>query len=356
MKLLTSILVSVVIAVLGAGVVFFALSFKEETEGAVSNDGPEATRVEIEALTTTTVEDTLHLTGQLVPWKSIVISAEANGNIEQQHVERGDVVAAEQELFHIDTTNIRATYKQAAARNSLAAQELKRVQGLQKSGISSPQAYDQAQTERTLAAAELAASEVRLERSVVYAPFDGVVDQLFREENEFVDYGTDLLRIIQLDRLKAIVPVPERDIIHFDVGDTVELQLEALPDSSFTGTIFRISPSADRATRTFGVEVEIDNSDGKLKPGMTIRAKFVRQNFENAIVIPIYSVLALENQRFAVVEEDGVARWRSIKVAGLQGSLVHVASGLEAEDRLVVKGQRELRDGQPVVVVTEAVE
>ncbi len=359
MKIIMSIVFSFAIAGAGVLTVFFALTLKEETADALTEEAIAeslTTKVRIQVLEPATVEDSLKLTGQLIPWKSITISAEANGNIEQQHVERGDIVKAEQELFHIDTINIRANHRQAEARSTLAEQELKRIKGLQKSGISSPQALDQAMSERTFAAADLAATEVRFQRSVVYAPFDGVVDELFREENEFVDFGTELLRIIQLDKLKAIVPIPERDIVFFSEGDKVDLQLEALPDSSFTGTIYRINPSADRATRTFPVEIEVDNSNAKLKPGMTIRATLVRQHFEDAIVVPIYSVLAMENQRFAVVEQEGVAHWRAIEVAGLQGSMVHVSSGLEVGEHLIVKGQRELRDGQLVEVIPGAAE
>jgi len=353
MRMLTSIGVCLALICAGAGVLY-VLVFSQPPASAQQETAPPPAlpevSVRIDELRPQPFEDLLYLTGQLLAWEDLVISAEANGNVEWQGVEIGDEVAAGDELYRIDTVSIQADYARAAARLELAQEELQRYEGLQASGVGSAQAYDQARAEAKLARAELRSNEVRLERSIVRAPIDGVISMLEKEQGEFVDFGTALCGLVQIDRLNAAIPVPEKDIPFFSVGDTVVLRFDALPDREFEGTIFRIAPTADLATRTYLVEIEVQNDDRLLRPGMTARASMVRRIFEDSIVVPIFAIRALENQYFVMVEQDGIAHVRPIVPAQLQGNLVRVGSGLSAGDRLIISGHRELRDGAPVRV------
>jgi len=146
------------------------------------------------------------------------------------------------------------------------------------------------------------------------------------------------------------VAVPEQDILRFEAGDPVDLTLEALGGDGRAGSIYRIATTADMLTRTFQVEVAVDNADGLLKPGMTVRARLLRGRFEDAIAAPLFAVMAVENQHFVAVEEEGIARLRQVKLGRTQGDRVHVTEGLAAGERLIVTGQRDLRDGDAVNV------
>jgi membrane fusion protein (multidrug efflux system) len=348
-RYLISAVVCVVIA--GAGA---AITYTVTRPGAALADTAPvevpATNVEVRPLSPQPFQDRLHLTGQVFAWEDIGISSEANGVIEYQNVEIGKLVSKGDELYRIDTVSIQADHAQAKAQAELARSEMKRTEGLRSGGVASPQAFDQHAAELKLAEAALRATEVRLERSIVRAPIDGVVSVLSKELGEFADFGTELCRLVRVDKVNAIIPVPERDIPFFALGDTVEMQFDAFPEQTFSGTIFRIAPKADAATRTFPVEIELPNADGVLRPGMTARASLVRQVFEEAIVVPIFAVRALENQYFVMVEENGIARSRAIIPGRLQGSEVQVLEGLAAGERLIVSGHRELRDGAPVTV------
>lgn len=352
-RVLLQSLLCLITAGLGAAVVYlFAFAPMRAAASAPPAPAPATpgTNVRVETIIPAPFEDKLYLTGQALAWERIDISSEGNGNLELQRVEIGQAVKKGEELFHIDTIAIQSELAQAKARLSLAQQELERMEGLRKSGVASPQALDQAETEELLAQATLRSLEVRLERSIVRAPIDGVISTLHKELGEYVDFGTPLCEIVQTDRLNAVIPVPERDIPRFAKGNEVTIRFDAFPGREFTGAIFRMQPTADLATRTFPVEIELPNPDGLLKPGMTARAEMVRERIEGAITVPLFAVRPMENQYFVVLEKDGVAQVRQIIPGKLSGDRVHVVSGLQAGERLIVSGQRDLRDGAPVVV------
>lgn len=308
------------------------------------------TNVHVQVLEPKPFDDLLHLTGQALAWERIEVASEGAGNILKQNIEIGAAVSKGDILFEIDTIAIQADNAQAKARHILAQEELKRVEALTKSGVASPQALDQARSEERVALAALRATETRFNRSIVPAPLDGVVSDLLKERGEYVDFGTPMVELVQIDRLNAVIPVPERDIPRFNLGDSVEIQFDAFPGETFTGTIFRIQPSADLTTRTYPVEVELPNPDGRLRPGMTARAAMVRERHPDAIVIPLFAIRPMENQYFVVLEQDGFAHLRQVVPGKISGDQVHILSGLSAGERLIVSGHRDLREGVPVVV------
>lgn len=357
MKRFVSIVVCLALLGLCAGVVYtVAGHISSKSPNLGTDGGGTVTNVQVQVLAPVTVEDVIPLTGRIEPWERIAISSESVGNIEWQGIEEGDRITAGQELFRVDTTAIKTSYDQVIARRNLAVQELDRIQNLRRDGIESPQALDRVMANRDVAEADVLAVKIRLDKSIVRAPINGTAERVYRKQNEFVDMGARLVDIIQVDRVKATVGIPERDLPGFSVGDAVAVNLDAYPGQAFEGTIYRIAASADMTTRTFSAEIAIDNAKGLLKPGMTVRAKMLRGVFPDSIAVPIFSVLSVQNHRFVVVEEDGVARIRPIEVGVLQGDIVQATQGLRAGDRLIVVGHRDLRDGDRVQVTAETSE
>jgi membrane fusion protein (multidrug efflux system) len=349
---LSFVLCAVTVAV-GSGLVYFfaVLPARAAAEAPPEPQPPTpGTNVHVEVLAPAPFEDILYLTGQALAWETIDISSEANGRIDTQEIEIGEAVKKGDELFQIDTVAIQADHAHAKASLALAQEELKRAEGLRKSGVAAPQLLDQARTEEQLAQVALRSVQVRLDRSTVRAPIDGVVSVLHKELGEFADFGTALCEIVQTDRLNAAIPVPEREIGRFKEGDQVRIRFDAIPDKAYEGTIFRIQPTADLVTRTYPVEIEIQNPEGEMKPGMTARAEMVRERIEDAITVPLFAIRPMENQYFVMIEQEGVAHMRQIMPGKLNGDRVHVLSGVAAGDRLIVSGHRELREGAAVVV------
>lgn len=297
------------------------------------------------------LEDRLVLTGVVQPWEDVRVSAEATGIIEQQDVVEGQEVSAGQELIRVDTSLMQAQLDQALAQQRLASQELQRTETLSSKGITTGQAMDKAQADRDMAEANLRLFKIRIDKSVVKAPFAGIIDTLFKEENEFIDMGTPLFRLVQLHKVKICIGIPEREICCFKKGDAAPVSLDALEGKDFTGVIHKLAPTADASTLTFPCEVEVDNAERLIKPGMIGRVALLRKHYTEAISVPLFAVLSVENQRFVYVESDGKARMRPIETGVIQGNRVQVVQGLTAGERLIVSGQRSLQDGDAVSVL-----
>ncbi len=352
-RLLSVFWVLAVFVMTGYFVLTHTAKFQAKT--ALSGEAREIppTNVEILVVEPTAFEDRVVVNGQISAWEEVVLSAETAGIIEWIGVHVGDKVKQGQELARIDTTSIRIAYEQAAARETLARQELERMKALRKSQAVSQQDLDRAQTQADVAAADLRAVEDRLKKSVVTAPIQGLVNQRFKEPHEFVDTGTPLIHLVRVDKVKAVAALPERDVNAVRIGDSAVVTIEAAGNKTCEGKVYRIGTSADPFTRTFPVEVELDNSEGCLRPGMTCRVFFVRARYEPAVVIPLFSVLTLENERFVAVEENGTAHFRRVLVGAIEGDRAYIAEGLHPGDHLIVTGHREVRDGHPVRVLNQ---
>lgn len=301
-------------------------------------------------------EDRLVLTGNIVPWEEVWLSAEVGGKIEVKAVEQGDRVSKGQELLRVDTDALRLQLEQARTREVLAGRELTRIQNLRKDDISSKQNLDQATAEHDVASATVRVLDLQLAKSVLRAPFDGIVDTLMHEESEFVEAGRPLLHLVQVYKVKAGVGIPERDIANFAVGDSVAVSVDALPGREFTGTVYRIATTASPGTRTFASEIELDNADASLRAGMIARVRLVRKVFPDAITVPIFAVLPRQNGYAVFVEENGAAQIRDVEVGIFQNDCVLIPRGLSAGDRVIVAGQHDVQPGGAVRVMKEAAE
>lgn len=345
MRVLIGIAASLFVMGIGALIVFGAWRAKlSEPEATVLTERL-LPSVAVHTLAGTTIEDELLLVGVADPWFAVTLSAETLGRIERQTVEEGDAVERDEELLLINTTALQAELELAEARHELAKQEFERLLRLQEGGISSPQDYDRALSEQKSAAANLRLTQIELNQSVIRAPIPGTIDVLHHEQGEFVSVGTPLARIVQVDRVKIRLGIPERDVVHFEPGEIVALHFDAYPDRSFEGRIHQIATTAEAASRSFVTEIEVDNADGALRPGMVARASLVRQRYENAIAIPIFAVMKRNNQNYVFVEEGERAVERPVRLGFHRGGDVHVMEGLSPGDRLIITGQRELRDG-----------
>ncbi len=333
-------------AVIVVGVWAAALSTPQEIV-----EKPDTTpAVAVQTIAPHRVEDRLYLTGVAEPWEAVTISAEISGKIEWQGRDEGDPIQAGEEIIRINTTAIQARLDQARAEHTLSGQEFERIRELRDRGISSPQEFDRASTNREAKQAMVRLAEVDFEHSVIKPGITGVVDRMYNEAGEFITVGMPLVRIVQVDKLKVLVGIPERDVSHFKPGDTVQMRFDALTDRIIEGRIFRIATTAEPSSRSFVTEIEVENPGGVLKPGMVARVALVRAAFPEAITVPMFAVLSRPEGRFVFVERDGVAEMRSIEVGFFQEGEVLVTRGLSGGENLIVTGQRTLRDGEPVRV------
>ena len=209
-----------------------------------------------------------------------------------------------------------------------------------------------AEAELTSTQAELARAREDLADTQVRAPFTGVISEKQITLGEQVVPGTILFRLADFTIVKLLIRIPTDDIEFLHPGMGAEVIVSGLSET-FRGRVEHIGPSADHETRTFPVEVLVENQGSKrLLPGMFARAHIPVRTYPKAILIPRTSVLSESGGPAVFVAdiEHGIARRRPVTIARTFGSRHLIRRGLQAGDLLVIMGQRLLRDGATIRV------
>nr|MCH9681448.1 efflux RND transporter periplasmic adaptor subunit [Deltaproteobacteria bacterium] len=247
----------------------------------------------------------------------------------------------------VDSSLHKARLKQAKAEQRAAKRELARADKLQ--GVISSAERDAARDRLDLAFTGTRIAELAASRAAVRAPFDGVLAEVDLERGEVAAPGAPVARLVQLDPIKINLSVADRDVVALKVGTEVQIQTDGNAGHR-TGTIVRIGPAADLETRAFTVEVEADNADRALLPGMIARVDIEQAIARDALVIPQSFLVTKREENGVFIIEDEVARWRPLTLGALVRDQVVIEDGLDVGANIVVVGQRGLADGDPLIV------
>jgi membrane fusion protein (multidrug efflux system) len=336
----------------------------EDAEAAAS-----AVRVRVARVRPAAFEDQVEVTGHLEAERDAVLSARAAGTLEflaplGRRVRRGQVVARIDPGLPLTGVKQAEAAKAAAAANlALAEETFRRQKPLYEEGVISALEFQQIQARYEQSKAELARAEASLaqaresvENTRLLAPFSGVVDAHQVDEGEQVSPGTPVLRVVDAATLTVRAGLPERYAADIEVGTPVEVRLPAYGLEPRPGEVRFVATAIDPRSRTFDIEVELDNESGRLKPEMVARLLVTRARLEDALVIDQDAVLRDEEGEHVFVVVDGrrgpVARRRSVEVTGRAGGRV-VVEGVKAGARVVVAGQTKLIDGDRVDIEGE---
>ncbi|RMF73073.1 MAG: efflux RND transporter periplasmic adaptor subunit [Acidobacteria bacterium] len=294
--------------------------------------------------------ESLVVTATLEAWRDVTVSAEFGGTVRSIAFDKGETVRAGQELARVGDDLARAQLAQAEADLMAAEANYAKVSRLFERQAVPKQDLVAATSTRDRARAVVDEMKARLERAVLRAPIDGVVLDRPVEPGEVVPPGTPIARIETVDRLKAVASVPDTEAAWLEIGRSGTLTFDAWPGRSFPARIAFVSPAADRETRTFLVELAVDNTTHRLRPGMVGRASLARRVLDDALVVPFDAVLArAEGSAVFVVDDDCTAVLRPVEIGALEGDRALVAQGLAAGEAVVVEGQHDLVDGQRVL-------
>lgn len=288
--------------------------------------------------------------GTLEAEREVDIVARTGGPLVALDTEEGMQVRAGEVLARIDELEARAQVEIARVALQDAETAYKRAKASLENAVVSQEVYDQALSAFESAKAQLAGNEIQLGYTRITAPFDGLIIERAVKFGETVAAGQQLFRISDFDPLLCAIGVPERDLSRLSIGQSAILEVEAFPGERFEGRVLRISPVVDATTGTIRVTLEVDRQ-GRLSPGMFAGVRLVTDVREEALIMP-KRALSLESLADSVfVVEDGVAYRRNVTIGYEEDDRVEVASGLEANDRVIVVGQDGLTDATPVQIL-----
>lgn len=296
------------------------------------------------------MKDVIYLPGETEAWQDVQVATNAAGRIEWIGPREGQDVKKGALLAKIDVSALKAALDHAEAAYQLAEDLYQRRRRLYENKIIAKEELNQSETQRKLALTDLEQIKVKYNHGFPKSPITGIINHLYVDVGEYADIGKPIADIVNIDKIKINVRVPELDVRFVKKGQKTPTKIDAFPDRTLIGTIDFVAFKADPATKTFLVRSIIDNPTHDIRPGMIGRVVFVRRVIPDAIAVPLFALVDKGGERIVFVEKDGVAESRTISIGVIEGDRIQITSGLNAGDHLIVKGHTEVEDGMRVTV------
>jgi membrane fusion protein (multidrug efflux system) len=289
-------------------------------------------------------------TASLDPDKEADVLARVSGIIERILAEEGDRVEAGQILLRIVDDEYRTRKTLAEVEVERQRARFERARKIFDQGLSSAEDFDTIRTELASAEAELELAALELSYTTVRAPFTGRVVQRLVDQGRTVSNGTPLFSLADTHRLLARVFVPAKELGSIRVDQPVELTVPSSGDR-LSGRIDLVSPVVDPESGTIKVTVEVRDYPPTTRPGDFVEVSIVTDQHEDGLLVPRVAVVSERGQQSVYVVDDDTAHQRPVEVGFEDDDSAEILEGLDEGERVVVQGQRALRDGQPVTVL-----
>ena len=334
-----------------------------------SAHGQSLAPVEVAVALRAPLVEELNLTGGLTAPRSSRLAPPVSGRIERLAVDAGDRVSAgdvlvvlDDELARHELAQARAAEREAEARLADAerrlaeARELARTQSFARTEVFSREA-EVARTRANLEQlrAVSAYDAALLDRHTLRAPFDGVVSERGADLGEWVTPDSPVLTVVAVDHLRLDLRVPQELFGRVDGGTPMQVEVDALGGARFGATITDVVPVSDPTARTFLVRAGIDNGDGRMTPGMSVRATLRLATGRDGVQVPRDALVRYPDGRSVVWLALGEGERRRVEEVRVDTGLasargVEIREGIEAGAEVVVRGNESLRQGQEVRV------
>jgi RND family efflux transporter MFP subunit len=340
----------------------------------------------------------LTLAGQFQPYQVVDVHPKVSGYMARINVDIGDVVHQGQTLAVLQVPELKAQLQAATFAMEQSKEEITRAQheidraeatysalhaqserlkqaAATRPGLIAQQELDNAQAQDLSAQAQVDSAKAAMaaaqqhmgaatadEQSVqalenytnVTAPIAGVVIWRYADTGALIQGGTNsndqalpIVRVSQSSLLRLRVPVPEDDVQYVHAGDQLQVRVDAI-NRNFNGKVVRFTRNVNFETRTMETEIDVDNKDLTIAPGMYANTLLELEDRRNVVTIPVEALVLNGQQQTVYVLDDDRIQIRNVQV-GLQGQkLAEITSGLEPGDRVVLGGQESYSDGQLV--------
>ena len=339
----------VVIVVMGQFVQAKKMRLAEEKRNAQLQERPPVNSIVLE-LATGPIRDRLNLPGVVEPWEDLTLMAKVGGTITEVLVDEGAAVKQGQVIARIEEDDYRIGLAAAQAAHSLAQADYQRNQERYQKKLLPLAQLQARETNLQTSKAELDNATLQLERCTITAPMAGVVQRLDAKKGLLLGRGDSVARLLQIDQVLAVVGIPESDVAAIRGLTEVEVAIQALAQSRLA-RIHYLSPAPQQTARLYRLELALDNPEQAILPGMFVRADIVKAAKAQALTLPLYAIISRNNEQYVFVEKNGRAEKRPVQTGITEGWLVEITSGLQAGERVVLEGHRELEDGRAMKVI-----
>lgn len=322
----------------------------EEKRQTIATERPPANVVLME-VTPSTMQDRINLPGVIEPWEKLTLLSKVHGTVIETLVEEGDKVTKGQVIARLDPADFRIAVDSARAVYRLAVADQQRFATLFEQDIIPRAKIEQIDAQVKTSKAALENAELLLSRCTIQAPISGVIRRLDAVVGLLLNVSDPVAEILQIDRVKAVVGIPESDVALVRNIEDVTVTVQALDDRQIIGRTHYLASSPENGARLYRLELAVDNRDHQILPGMFFRAQIVKKVYQDTVAVPIYSVIKRQDKQFVYVEKNGIARQMPVELGIIEDWRVQVTSGLSPGSRVVVEGHRDIEQGHKLNVV-----
>ncbi|MEJ2642519.1 MAG: efflux RND transporter periplasmic adaptor subunit [Desulfosarcinaceae bacterium] len=323
----------------------------QEGKAASMNQKPPDINVVSLTLSPSTIQDRISLPATVMPWVNLTVLTEVRGKVttlavkEGQRVRKGDVIA------QLDQRDYENQLRSNKASLAAARANLKRLKELQRDRLSTRSQLDDAEAQVESLQAAMDTAALNLERCTITAPIDGIINHRHIELGQYLNVADPVVEILQIDRVKIIVGIPESDVEAVRRLDRFEVTIDAVGGRTFTAKKHFLSRTADSQARVYPLELALENRRHEILPDMFARVTIVKKEVTDSLSVPLYAIISRNDQHLVYVVADNVAQAREVDLGIQQGWRIQAKSGLNAGDQVIVVGQRSVNDGTAVNVV-----
>lgn len=320
--------------------------------GAGALDGP--VPVEVGRVVVTSIADDAQAVGSVRSHQGVMLRPEVSGRISKIGFGDGQRVRRGQLLVQLDDTLQVAQVQQAQAQASIARTNLQRNRELVAQNFVSASVVDQTAAALQVAEAQVALAQAQLARMRIVAPFDGAAGISNVNLGDYVKDGADLVNIEDTSSMWVDFRLAERFLANLKTGQSVEIQLDAMPGRKFTGQVDAIDALLDANGRSLLVRARLRNPGGELRSGLFARTRVVFATRDNALVVPEEALVPQGGKQYLVKVVDGpngkVAQRLEARIGMRLPGKAEILEGLKAGDLVVTAGQARVMRGESVPV------
>ena len=314
-------------------------------KGAAAAIAVEAVKVTLQPM-----PQSITAVGSLRSDESITVRPEVAGRISEILFKEGERVPRGATLVRLDPSVNQAEVQQGRANLKLAKSKYDRAVDLAKSNFISGQARDEAENNLRVAEAGLQLAEAKLAKMEIKAPFSGIIGLRVVSIGDYAKEGSDIVNLESIDPLKVDFRVPEIYLKQIQVGQTLNVALDAMPGKTFDGKVFAVNPLVDAAGRAIVIRAVVRNPDTSLRPGMFARVRLFTRDLQDALVIPEQAIVPQGDEQFVFKVIDDRAVRVKVQVGQRRDGKVEIIKGVDATDMIVTAGHLKIRDGVPVTI------
>ena len=352
------LLMLVVAVAMIAGLGYFKLrQVQAAIKGASFTPPPEAITTVIAKQATW--PSTLDVVGTVAAVHGVTVSADLPGTVDKIHFESGQFVQQGQILVELDTRQERAQLASMEAQQELAKVQYARSQKLVIEGVISRVDYDKAIADQKQSEANTAEIKAAIDRKTIRAPFSGVLGIRQANLGQYLAAGSPIVSLQSLNPIYVNFSVPQQDMPHVKIGETVRVTADDLAGMTFTGRVNALDSVVDQATRNVQIQATLANPQGKLRAGMFTNVQVGVGASSTVFPLPASAIsyAPFGDSVYIVSDMKGPegqtyrgVRQQFVKVQGSRGDQVGVISGLHPGDEVVTSGVFKLRNGAAVAV------